>query len=277
MSSIDYRFKVGIFCLFAFCSLTLLLSCGGSEDDTDTNGGNGAPKSMRISKIVEETQGTIRERLFTYDTNGRIVTMITKVNSASDNSEYKRTYQYGETLIIEKTEINQQVSSLDAGPRPHTYTLKDGRIVLDGETETKSGHTKYVAFTYDQEGRMESFSNAFADANDEPFFNYLTWKEGNLMEIDYRAFLHAPYIYTNMVWATGLIVDVSEVIVPCTDPILLAAGFYGKLPKNLPSKCYNVSYEYTTSGGHVTKIKKVTEDITGYYPSETCTINITWE
>lgn len=273
MSSIDYRFKVGIFCLFAFCSLTLLLSCGGSEDDTDTNGGNGAPKSMRISKIVEETQGTIRERLFTYDTNGRIVTMITKVNSASGNSEYKRTYQYGETLIIEKTEINQQVSSLDAGP--HTYTLKDGRIVLDGET--KSGLTKYVAFTYDQEGRMESFSDYFADANDEPSLHYLTWKEGNLMEIDYRWGLLAPYIYTNMVWATGLIVDVSKDIVPCTDPILLATGFYGKLPKNLPSKYDNVSYEYTTSGGHVTKIKKVTEDITGYYPSETCTINITWE
>ena len=124
---------------------------------------------------------------------------------------------------------------------------------------------------------MDSFSDYFADANDEPSLHYLTWKDDNLMEIDYRGVILAPYVYTNMVWSAGLIIDVNNEIVLRTDPILLATGFYGKLPKNLPSKCDNVSYEYITSGGLVTKIKKVTEDTTGYYPEETCTINITWE
>lgn len=270
--AIEIRFKDRMFFLFAFLSLTMMVSCGGSDDDNDNIGGNSASRGKRLSKIVEETKDAIYERSFTYDNQGRITEMDTKVTSASETGIYKSTYQYGETLIIKKFESNQTASPLASGT--HTYTLKDGRIVLDAET--RSGNTKYVAFTYDQEGKMDSYSGYFSNPNDEYQIHRLTWKDGNLMEID-LGYSYAPYAYSNLTWTAGLMFDISQGIVPDADPILFATGFYGKLPKNLPSKIDNVSYEYTTSGGLVTKIKRVWVDTTGYYPAETCTINITWE
>ena len=50
MFSLENRFKGGIFCLLALYSLTMLLSCGGSDSDTDNNNGNGALKVKHISK-----------------------------------------------------------------------------------------------------------------------------------------------------------------------------------------------------------------------------------
>ena len=255
--------------------VTLLGACG-EDDKEDNNGGGVTIKDKHISKIVEETNGTIRERVFTYDSKGRITTMETTVNSPSESSVYKRTYQYSETTIIERNESNNTLSPYDSAL--HTYELEDGKIVLD--TETKDGNSVYYHIAYDTDGYIREIFDYVDVDNDRLFLHSarsVNWKNGNLKSAVYRG-VEVPYWEnTNLPWTIGTFIDINTSIIPDTDPILFATGFYGKMPRNIPSIAGDVSYEYTITAGMLTNVKKKVVDPYGERDAEISIYNISWE
>ena len=262
------------FIMLSVLIMPFIASCGG--DDEGDNGVTKTSKDKRISKIVEEANGTIRERVFTYDTEGRIITMETEVNSANYSNTYKRTYQYGETMIIRKSFINGKVAS-DRADLPHTYSLKDGKIILD-EAVRDDASIK-MAFSYDNNGYMQSYSGPYM-YNDDNYNTYnLIWEDGNLSKMDLIPLSLSIEVakYSNLPWNMGEVIDINTTWIPYTDPVLLAAGYYGKLSKNLPSEYENNSYQYSYSDGLLTKVIKNTKDTNNEGAGTTTFITLTWE
>lgn len=256
--------------LLAVLMMPMMVSCG----DDDDNSGSDSTNGKRITKIVEETKSTIREYSFTYDDKGRIIEMEINANSAKETGTYKRFFQYGETLIISKVETTGSYSSRYS-ETTHTYNLSDGKIILD--TETYKNASRKTAFTYDSNGYMQSILQyPFADSDEHSTSN-LIWESGNLTTWKYLEYDIKDWEYTDMIWPKGILFDVLNSIIPNTDPILLSKGFYGGLPKNLLSRYYNNTYQYSLTDGLVTKIIKFTEPISSEGDTETSVITYTWE
>ena len=247
------------------------ISCG---DDGENDGSN-PTNDKRISKIVEETQSTIREYSFTYDDKGRIIEMEVNANSANQATKYKRFYQYGEFLIISKAERSNSNYQSPYSESSHTYTISDGKIVLD--TESYNTASRKTAFTYDSNGYLQSILQyPFADSDEHSISN-LIWENGNVTTWKYLEYDFKDWEYTDMLWPKGILFDVMNSIIPNTDPILLSKGYYGNLPKNLLSRYNNNTYQYSQTNGLVTKIIRFTEPISNEGATETSVITYTWE
>lgn len=253
--------------------MSLASSCGRDDENESSS-----PKVVKhISKIVEETQGAIRECVFSYDTKDRVVEMKMTTNSANaTNSIYTRTFQYGETIIVEKEDISdyRYNDSYYPYPRTSTYTLSNGLIVK--RREVNDGNSRNISFSYNSNGYMESYSDFYDDGYDYSKRN-LTWKDGNPISVDINGQSYEPYTYSSIVWKTGTFFDLFHSTIPETDPILFATGFYGKLPTNLPLKSGLYSYQYMMSNGLVTKVEMVCYDDINNKVLETSVMNITWE
>ena len=120
----------------------------------------------------------------------------------------------------------------------HSYTLENGRIVKDEEKQNSSSSTDI--FSYDANNYLTSIDTKI-----------LTWSDGNLIKLGDRS-----YEYSSYPWPKGFPFSLKG---SNMDANLIAIGYYGNIPKNLPSK-YTYSetsgftYEYSFEGGYVTKV-----------------------
>ena len=217
-----------------------LTSCGGDDESDNENGGKASSK--RIVKIVEENGEY--ESVFTYDSKGRVVRVVQTEYYSKGSTVSELTYQYSDTHI-ESYEDDGFWSCT------HTYTLLDGLIVKDVEEQFNNGRSvskMTTIYTYDNDGYMTSLTqrgDGYTDTLD------LVWKDGNLMSLAGHS-----YSYSNIPWHKGMFFYLKG---SDMDPYLAPAGFWGKLPKYMPSKdSFNsVNYEYSLSGGFIVEIKYI--------------------
>ena len=232
-----------------FVCVTLFSACGG--DDEPSSGGNGGSgssdtpqTSKHVAKIITEEGNSFYESSFTYDSQGR-VTKVTETLSGTGTNSYSETeYQYGEMLIISKMTREETLTNgqFITHSETHSYTLDNGRIVKDEEKQGSSLNSTISSrtdtFSYDANNYLSSINTTM-----------LTWSDGNLTELGNRSFE-----YSNYPWVKGfpLYLESSNM-----DANLFAIGYYGNIPKNLPSKTSRTSgatYDYTFEGSYVTKV-----------------------
>ena len=235
-----------------FVCVTVFSACGGDDEpssggnngssNNQTSGNNQTPNtpqsSKHVAKIITEEGSSFYESSFTYDSQGR-VTKVIKTQSGTGTNSYSETeYQYGEMLIISKMKGEGTYSNGQSFTRTesHSYTLENGRIVKDEEKQNSSSSTDI--FSYDANNYLSSINTKM-----------LTWSDGNLIKLGDRSFE-----YSNYPWVKGfpLYLESSNM-----DANLFAIGYYGNIPKNLPSKTSRTSgatYDYTFEGSYVTKV-----------------------
>jgi len=247
--------------------LPMMASCG---DDND-NEGAVPTKGKRITKIIEESQGSTSETLISYDEKGRIIEAKTITNSDNvTNGVYTKTYQYDKTTIILKEEVKD--ASNEQYPRTHTYTLSGGHIVKD--TEIQNETPIYKHYEYDSNGNWVKYIDYIQFDNDPMYLHeghIINWENGNLSSIEYLG-SKIQYNYSVSPWIKGIIFDF-----PFTDPILFAEGFFGNTPKYLPSEFSYTKYNYNVVDGLVTKITKTVTDPYNDNYSYTSVVNYIWE
>lgn len=186
-------------------------------------------------------------------------------------------YQYGETLIIKKEEQigDWSIDSRYNSPSSHNYTHSNGLIVKD--TEIQDNVPIYILYTYDNNGYLDYFKGYEGEISD-PYFSGmyshdLEWTDGNLTEISNlgRPFSHS---YSNTPWIKGMIFDVFNGYHYIHDLYLASQGYFGELPKMLPSMSNGINHDYTITNGLVTK---VVSSFTEYGKTRTWVTHITWE
>jgi hypothetical protein len=234
-------------------------ACGG--DDEPSSGGNSGsgssetPQSSKhVVKITTEEGNAFYESSFSYDSQGRVTKIIETESGAGTNSHSEKTYQYGEMLIVTKsvmevTYSNGQSSSLSES---HSYTLENGRIVKDEEIQAYNGNSSSSiteTFSYDANNNLSSISRKGSNYDSET--KNITWSDGNLIKLGNRAFTYSNHPWTK---SFPLSLDGSNM-----DAYLFSIGYYGNIPKNLPSKTYTsetsgATYDYTLEGNYVTKV-----------------------
>ena len=264
-------------------TMPLLAACG-SNDEEGSNITPSSPSNKRVTKIVEEKRNSITKRNFSYDAKGRVIEMKTTLNSGSTTNKIrKRTYQYGETLII-VNEVEIVNNTTNNTHYSYTYNLSDGKIVRKTQNETGNS----VTYTYDSNGYMQKSDNS------TEYDHIFNWSDGNLTSISVSVldYTESSFEYTNEVWKLGTFFDVESEIVSNgltgIDPVLIATGYFGKIPRNLPDKwesydgILKISYKYTMSGGLLTIVEKQYDSLTSIQGqninySYNSVIFITWE
>lgn len=253
-----------------FVCVTAFSACGGgdepssggnngSSNNNQTSGNNQTPStpqsSKHVAKIITEEESSFYESSFTYDSQGR-VTKVIKTQSGTGTNSYSETeYQYGEMLIISKMKGEGTYSNGQSFTRTesHSYTLENGRIVKDEEKQGSSLNSTSSSWTeiysYDANNYLSSMSATGSNIVSDT--KKLTWSDGNLIKLGNRSFE-----YSNYPWTKGffLYLDGSNM-----DANLFAMGYYGNIPKNLPSKTIasetsGYTYDYTFEGSYVTKV-----------------------
>ena len=116
---------------------------------------------------------------------------------------------------------------------------------------------------------MKSFTDYYDKDYNDHLLRNLVWNDGLLTKIEYSG-VRLSYTYSDIPWIVGMICD----IIPDTDELLMAQGYYGKLPKMMPSKNYMTSFQYMVTGGLVTKMITTRG---GIDVTETTVANIVWE
>lgn len=253
-----------------FVCVTAFSACGGddepssggnngSSNNNQTSGNNQTPStpqsSKHVAKIITEDGGSFYESSFTYDSQGRVTKVIETQSGTGTNSLSETTYQYGEMLIISKMKGEGTYSNGQSFTRTesHSYTLDNGRIVKDEEKQGSSLNSTSSSWTeiysYDANNYLSSMSATGSNIVSDT--KKLTWSDGNLIKLGNRSFE-----YSNYPWTKGffLYLDGSNM-----DANLFAMGYYGNIPKNLPSKTIasetsGATYDYTFEGSYVTKV-----------------------
>ena len=232
-------------------SVTAFMACGGddeSSNNSSTPTNNETPSNpespKHIAKIITEEGSSFYESSFTYDSQGRVIKVTETESGTGTNSHSETEYQYGEMLIISKMKGEGTYSNGQSFTRTesHSYTLENGRIVKDEEKQASSlnstSSSRTDTFSYDANNYLSSINTTM-----------LTWSDGNLIKLGDRSFE-----YSNYPWVKGfpLYLESSNM-----DANLFAIGYYGNIPKNLPSKTSRTSgatYDYTFEGSYVTKV-----------------------
>ena len=242
-----------------FVCVTVFSACGG-DDEPSSGGNNGSsnnqtsgndqtpstPQSSKhVAKIITEEGNSFYESSFTYDSQGR-VTKVTETQSGTGTNSYSETeYQYGEMLIISKMTREETLTNgqFITHSETHSYTLDNGRIVKDEEKQGSSLNSTISSrtdtFSYDANNYLSSINTTM-----------LTWSDGNLIKLGNRSFE-----YSNYPWVKGFPLYLKS---SNMDANLFAIGYYGNIPKNLPSKTIasetsGYTYDYTFEGSYVTK------------------------
>lgn len=218
-----------------------MTSCGGDDEGGNDNGGN--TSSKRIVKMVEEDGDYVST--FAYDSKGRVVRVVQTEYYSQGSSVSELSYQYSEMQIVSNEEDGSWSCT-------HTYTLSNGLIVKDVEEQFNNGRRvdkMTTNYTYDSDGYMTSLTrkgDGYSDTLD------LVWTDGNLMSLARHS-----YSYSNIPWCKGMFFYFKG---GGMDPYLWPAGFWGKSPKNMPSKdsVNDVIYEYSLSSGLIVE-KRIIE------------------
>lgn len=238
-----------------FVCATIFCACSKSDDDNSSGGNSGSSK--HIVKTITEEGGSIYESTPTYDSQGRVTKVIGTESGTNGFFRSEMTYQYGETLIITKeveegTLSNGQSRSWS---ETHAYTIENGRIVKDEEkqgSQIDGGQWHYHSwtdtFSYDANNYLSSIRTEYSDTESET--STITWSNGNLIKLGDRSFE-----YSNYPWPKGFPFYLKG---SNTNGVLFSMGYYGNIPKNLPSKLSysetsGYTYDYTFEGSYVTK------------------------
>ena len=217
-----------VYLITMFMSLPTFVSC---DDDNDSGNKASSKHIVKIVEEVEEDKVWIYESDITYDSQGRVVRIVTS-NAGTSSKVSEITYQYGEEHILSK-EVEGSWSET------HTYTLENGLIVKD--VRNQNGSSKTTTYEYDNNGYMKSLTDQSLG-----YTQKFVWKDGNLINIGTRS-----YTYSNTPWNERMIFYIKG---SNMDEALWQSGCWGKRPKNLPSRYGDYSYEYTLTGGLVTKV-----------------------
>lgn len=239
------RFSFLSLLLGLFICVTVFSACGSdNEPSSGGNSGSGSSEtpqsSKHVVKITTEEGSSFYESSYTYDSQGRVTKIIGTESGTSTNSYSEIEYQYGEMLIVSKMKEKGTYSNGQSFTfsETHSYTLENGRIVKDEEKQNSSSSTDI--FSYDANNYLTSIDTKI-----------LTWSDGNLIKLGDRS-----YEYSSYPWPKGFPFSLKG---SNMDANLIAIGYYGNIPKNLPSK-YTYSetsgftYEYSFEGGYVTKV-----------------------
>lgn len=229
-----------------FVCATVFCACSKSDDDTSSGGNSGSSK--HIAKILSE-EAYLYETSFTYDAQGRVTKIIETETAPDFNTYSETTYQYGEMTIISKKTKERTYSSgrINSHYETHSYTLENGLIVKDKETQGSSSWT--FTFSYDSNNCLSSISSNGSEI--ESGTKIIKWSNGNLIKLGDNS-----YEYSSFPWPKGFPFSLKG---SNMDANLIAIGYYGNIPKNLPSKYYQsedygLTYEYSFEGGYVTKV-----------------------
>jgi hypothetical protein len=233
--------------LMGFAVSVTMISCGGDDGNGDgPSGGSG----KRLVKITESSNGKTDSNIytteFTYDPQGRITKLVIKKNGGL----YAETaYIYSETLIV-RNRISYSNGS-QSSTSTHKFSLENGRVVKDA-----GSHATYT-FTYDSNGYLRTGTEISSPGSDSETTDYV-WENGNLVKIGQRT-----YEYGNLAWCNiGF-----EFSGPDMEPALQMTGFYGRMPKNMPTKYYGSKikeFKYGVSGGLITSITYEDGDVVSF-------------
>lgn len=248
--------KISIFSLtLGLLVSTLAFTACGSDDNDEVD--NGGSSSKHIVKIIEEEGSTIYETVFSYDSQGRVVKAVGTESSATSNSHSEKTYQYGELTIISKKIVDGTLSNgqIDNWSVSHSYSLENGRIVKDVEKYTYDGRisTTTTLYSYDSNGSLTSIS--VSGSNTDSNTEQVEWTNGNISKIG-----NGTYTYSNVSWIKGFPFYLKG---SNMDNYLFSMGYYGIIPRNLPSKYdsdglesngWSYAYEYIVQNNLITKV-----------------------
>ena len=220
------------FALMAVLASVGFTACGGDDGDS----GGGVPSGKQLVKMTEEYSSKTYVYDFTYDSQGRVVKVDITKNGVS-NGNY--TYAYSTNSITE-------THNYSSGSTSRTqYTLENGCIVK----ETRSSSSEMVEYTYNN-GYLATKSRIYSGSTTPSRVYTYSWSNGNLVS-ESREDKVKTYEYTNYV-APTMCIDLWDL-----DNNLM--GFYGKTPRNLPSKLIDdgseeLTYDWTMNGGFPIKL-----------------------
>ena len=245
---------ISLLCLLfgLFVCVTAFSACGG---DDESSSGVPPQSSKHVAKIITEEGSSYYESSFTYDSQGRVIKVTETQSGTGTNSHSETEYQYGEMLIISKMKGEGTYSNGQSFTRTesHSYTLDNGRIVKDEEKQGSSLNSTSSSWTeiysYDANNYLSSMSETGSNIVSDT--KKLTWSDGNLIKLGNRSFE-----YSNYPWVKGFPLYLKS---SNMDANLFAIGYYGNIPKNLPSKTIasetsGYTYDYTFEGSYVTKV-----------------------
>ena len=242
---------------FLFMSLTCvsLVSC---ESDKDENAD--APKRLTEMTYQETSLDDDSQELnhlrISYDSEGRVVKMISNRQSERANILSEYTYQYGEKFIV--LQVIREEERSYGGTRleieRQKFVLENGLIVSD--TIRDGRYLDIWSFSYDDEKKIKLAT--YKTSNRTYEYNYV-WEDGNIMKIQAKGDT-CNYTYTTLPWKKGFIGSYGSHL----NGYLWDAGYFGKRPLNLPAEftekeghyTMRCSYEYTVTDGLITKLKE---------------------
>lgn len=261
---------------FLFMSLTCvsLVSC---ESDKDENAD--APKRLTEMTYQETSLDDDSQELnhlrISYDSEGRVVKMISNRQSERANILLEYTYQYGEKFIV--LQVIREEERSYGGTRleieRQKFVLENGLIVSD--TIRDGRYLDIWSFSYDDEKKIKLAT--YKTSNRTYEYNYV-WEDGNIMKIQAKGDT-CNYTYTTLPWKKGFIGSYGSHL----NGYLWDAGYFGKRPLNLPAEftekeghyTMRCSYEYTVTDGLITKLKEDRLDTDFGQQTTTCTLK--WE
>ena len=245
---------------FLLMSLTCvsLVSCESDKDEKAD-----APKRLTEMTYQETSPDEKRKDRdesgvlqLLYDSEGRVVKMISNSQSNNDNRISEYSYQYGDSFISMQMTTESQGSGGETrlGIVRHKYALENGLIVRDTIKEEKN--MEIWSFSYDDEKQIKLVTLKTSNRTYE--YNYV-WEDGNIMKIQAKGDT-CNYTYTTLPWKKGFVVSFGSQL----DGPLWDAGYFGKRPLILPAEftekdghyTMRCSYEYTVTDGLITKLKE---------------------
>ena len=233
--------------MFGLLVSATFTACG--RDDDDNAGGGKGGFTKRIVKMVETGGNWEGEMSISYDAQGR-VTRFLSIETGNHPTTSEKTYQYsGEQIISKEVEESQNSTSIVT----YTYTLANGLIVK--EVEEQNGRKITTTYSYDDNGYLASLS--IWGNNTQSSTKNFVWENGNLTQLDSR-----KWTYSSIPWPQGMIFNYNGSNI---DYLLQATGFYGKLPKMMPSSYdsgekRSWSVEYAVSNGYITTMTVIQND-----------------
>ena len=145
-----------------------LSACG--DDDSDSPETPVDPQAKHITRVVrEEDDGDKTEYIYSYDSQGRVISMLEQESYNTRNNTYLYTFTYDDNTIT----INREEKYI------YVFSLLDGRITSKRrEYKYSTGtETTVSSYSYDNQGHLKSI-------NEYDETNIFTWSGGDLKEMD---------------------------------------------------------------------------------------------
>jgi len=261
---------------FLLMSLTCvsLVSC-----DSDNDENVDAPKRLTEMNYEETSLDDGSQELnhlrISYDSEGRVVKMISNRQSERSNTLSEYTYQYGEKFIV--LQVIREEERSYGGTRleieRQKFVLENGLIVSD--TIRDGRYLDIWSFSYDDEKKIKLAT--YKTSNRTYEYNYV-WEDGNIMKIEAKRDT-CNYTYTTLPWKKGFIGSYGSHL----NAFLWDAGYFGKCPLNLPAEftkkdghyTMRFSYEYTVTDGLITMLKE--DRLDSEYGQSTTVATMKWE